>query len=63
MIEIVNTTHQSILSKNVLNALNERKNENGYYAGKTKFSVEDDAAELDERLRHTDELTEEENTI
>ena len=41
-LSVVNTTHQSILSKNVLDVFEEQKNEKGYYAGRVKFSTEED---------------------
>ena len=39
MIRIVNTTHQSILSDDVLKALGEERNPEGYYAKRVKFSL------------------------
>lgn len=38
VIRIVNTTHQSILSDDVLKALGEERNPEGYYAQRAKFS-------------------------
>ena len=52
-LSVVNTTHQSILSKNVLDVFEEQKNEKGYYAGRVKFSTEEDTAELDRQWRDT----------
>lgn len=39
VIRIVNTTHQSILSDDVLKALGEERNPEGYYAQRVKFSL------------------------
>ena len=39
MIQIVNTTHQSILSDDVLKTLGEERNPEGYYAKRVKFSL------------------------
>lgn len=39
VIRIVNTTHQSILSDDVLKALGEERNPEGYYAKRVKFSL------------------------
>lgn len=39
VIQIVNTTHQSILSDDVLKALGEERNPEGYYAQRAKFSM------------------------
>mgnify|MGYP003290493185 FL=1 len=39
VIQIVNTTHQSILSDDVLKALGEARNQEGYYAQRAKFSL------------------------
>ena len=39
MIQIVNTTHQSILSDDVLKALGEERNPEGHYAKRVKFSL------------------------
>ena len=39
VIQIVNTTHQSILSDDVLKALGEERNPEGYYAKRVKFSL------------------------
>ena len=39
VIQIVNTTHQSILSDDVLKALGEERNPEGYYAQRVKFSL------------------------
>ena len=39
MIQIVNTTQQSILSDDVLKALGEERNPEGYYAERVKFSL------------------------
>ena len=39
VIRIVNTTHQSILSDDVLKTLGEEKNPEGYYAKRVKFSL------------------------
>lgn len=38
LIEIVNSTHQSILSDDVLNQLGEQRNPGGYYSNKVLFS-------------------------
>lgn len=39
LLRLVNETHQSILSEDVLNHLNEIRNPEGYYAGQVKFSL------------------------
>ena len=39
VIQIVNTTHQSILSDDVLKALGETRNPEGHYAKRVKFSL------------------------
>lgn len=39
VIQIVNTTHQSILSDDVLKTLGEERNPEGYYAERVKFSL------------------------
>ena len=39
VIRIVNTTHQSILSDDVLKSLGEERNPEGYYAKRAKFSL------------------------
>ena len=39
VIQIVNTTHQSILSDDVLKALGEERNPEGHYAKRVKFSL------------------------
>lgn len=39
VIQIVNTTHQSILSDDVLKVLGEERNPEGYYAERVKFSL------------------------
>lgn len=39
VIQIVNTTHQSILSDDVLKTLGEERNPEGYYAKRVKFSL------------------------
>ena len=39
VIQIVNTTHQSILSDDVLKSLGEARNQEGYYAKRVKFSL------------------------
>ena len=39
VLKIVNTTHQSILSDDVLKALGEERNPEGYYAERVKFSL------------------------
>lgn len=39
VLKIVNTTHQSILSDDVLKALGEERNPEGYYAPRVKFST------------------------
>ena len=39
VLKIVNTTHQSILSDDVLKALGEERNPEGYYAKRVKFSL------------------------
>ena len=39
VIQIVNTTHQSILSDDVLKAIGEERNPEGYYAQRVKFSL------------------------
>lgn len=39
MLRSVNTTHQSILSDDVLKALGEERNPEGYYAKRVKFSL------------------------
>ena len=39
VIQIVNTTHQSILSDDVLKALGEERNPEGHYAQRAKFSL------------------------
>ena len=39
VIRIVNTTYQSILSDDVLKALGEERNQEGYYAKRVKFSL------------------------
>lgn len=39
VIQIVNTTHQSILSDDVLKTLGEARNQEGYYAQRAKFSL------------------------
>lgn len=39
VLKIVNTTHQSILSDDVLKALGETRNPEGYYAQRVKFSM------------------------
>lgn len=39
VIQIVNTTHQSILSDDVLKTLGEERNPEGYYAQRAKFSL------------------------
>lgn len=39
VIQIVNTTHQSILSDDVLKALGEERNPEGHYAERVKFSL------------------------
>lgn len=46
-IRIVNTTHQSILSNDVLKRLGESKPADGAYTEQAKFSIEDDLAEFD----------------
>ena len=42
LLDIVNSTHQSILSDDVLKNLGETRNPNGEYTGKAKFSIEID---------------------
>ena len=39
VLKIVNTTHQSILSDDVLKALGEERNPEGHYAKRVKFSL------------------------
>lgn len=39
VIQIVNTTHQSILSDDVLKSLGEARNQEGYYAQRARFSL------------------------
>lgn len=39
VIQIVNTTHQSILSDDVLKSLGDARNQEGYYAQRAKFSL------------------------
>lgn len=39
LLEIVNTTHQSVLSESVLKHFGETRNPEGEYAGKAKFSI------------------------
>ena len=40
-LEIVNETHQSLLSEDVLAHFNEERNPQGYYSGRAKFSMSD----------------------
>lgn len=60
---IVNTTHQSILSDDVLKALGETRNPEGYYASSVKFSKErmgkEDAATMEGNITERHNLTEE----
>lgn len=64
-IGIVNTTHQSILSENVLEHLAEKRDPGGFYSGQVKFSLkqtsllDEDVAELERQnsaLREANEL-------
>ena len=43
-LNVVKNTHQSVLSKNVLDEIGEERNPAGYYTGKAKFSADGDTA-------------------
>ena len=43
VLDVVNSTHQSILPESVLKALGESRNPDGEYAGKVKFSLKPDS--------------------
>lgn len=45
LLQIVKSTHQSILSKDVLNHFGEERNPNGHYANKVRYSVEEESVE------------------
>lgn len=46
-LNIVNSTHQSLLSNDVLSKINASKNPNGYYTSRAKFSAEGDEIAVD----------------
>lgn len=56
-LEIVNRTYQSILSDDVLEHLGEKRDPSGYYSGRVKYSIEDEAEARDyeERVRAEEE--------
>lgn len=54
-LDVVNSTHQSILSEDVLERLGEQRNPGGYYTGRVKFSVDDTSAMEQELERLEDE--------
>lgn len=59
-LKIVNNTHKSILSDDVLNALGEKKPANGYYTDKVKFSFSGENAlnKNNEHLKRAKEMDE-----
>ncbi len=42
-LSVVNNTYQSILSDDVLNALGERRNPDGYYSNRVRYSLDEDS--------------------
>ena len=57
LLQIVKSTHQSILSEDVLRSLDEERNPQGFYANKVKFSQESD--KLEKLAERNKELREE----
>lgn len=63
VLDVVNSTHQSVLSENVLKTLGERRNPTGEYADRVKFSITPDSDTISsERWENTEELDPQEIT-
>ena len=63
VLRIVNSTHQSVLSENVLKTLGERRNPTGEYADRVKFSINPDSDSISpDRWKNAEKLDPQEIT-